>query len=77
MQGVQHVQGFSSYNNKSLKSLMVQITLHTLQPCIKLNKTWLCAQALPPQRCTGYPTRSSAAATLMPSKIMRWEVFVF
>jgi hypothetical protein len=38
MQGVQHVQGFSSYNNKSLKSLIVQITLHTLQPCIKLNK---------------------------------------
>ena len=32
MQGVQHVQGFSSYNNKSVKSLKGQMTLHTLQP---------------------------------------------
>jgi len=53
MQGVQHMQGFSSYNNKSVKSLKGQITLHTLQPCTKLNKTWLSAFDVPAQPCIG------------------------
>ena len=50
MQGVQHVQGFFSYNNKSVKSLKGQITL---QPCTKLNKTWLSAFDVPAQPCIG------------------------
>ncbi len=53
MQGVQHVQGFSSYNNKSVKSLKGQITLHTLQPCTKPNKTLFSAFDVPAQPCIG------------------------